>query len=133
MDASIFIAQFLGTFSLIVTVGLMLHHKHYQIVIREIMSTPVLKFFAGIIPLILGTFFLLCQHSWDSGWHIFVTVISWLVFLKGASRILLPHYADVSLVKYMSKPAGYRVCTVTGLVLSLLLCYYGFIASQFMG
>lgn len=132
MDASIFIAQFLGIFFLIIGVGFALHPKHYHSVIREVMGNPGLKFFAGLLPLILGTFFLLCQRSWSTNWHIFVTVICWIIFLKGAIRILFPQRSDVSLVKYMSKPKGYKICSLITIVIALLLCYYGFFSPQLM-
>ena len=133
MDASIFIAQFLGTLFLVMGLGMAFHHKHYKTVIHDVVKTPGLKFISGLIPLILGTFFLLCQHSWDGGWHIFVTLITLLIFIKGASRILFPIRSDKGLLKYIEKPSGYKICNTITLVLAVLLCYYGFAYTQMMG
>ncbi|MCX7114931.1 MAG: hypothetical protein NTW08_03335 [Gammaproteobacteria bacterium] len=126
MEGSFFVSQIIGLILLATSLGFMLHPHHYQKVFHEVMSQASLKFISGMIPLIFGTLLILTHHTWHAPWDILVGVLCWLIFLKGVCRIVLPNCSDRMTLRCIDHPTCLRTVNVLMLILSLALCYHGF-------
>lgn len=126
MNLTIFLSQFLGLVLLSCGLGFAFHIKHYQTVLHDILRQGSLKFFASLIPLVIGVFLILLHSIWIDGWAILVSIIAWCIFLKGLSRVLCPNGSDKLTQKCIASKTGFRIISIVAMILGLLLCYHGF-------
>ncbi|MDP3560204.1 MAG: hypothetical protein Q8R79_07655 [Legionellaceae bacterium] len=126
MDTTHYLAQGLGIILLVTNIGFAFHMNHYQMVFRELMTRPELKFITGMIPLIAGTILVLMQHDFHDTLNILTSVVCLSIFLKGVLRIVFPECSDKMFMRCVEHRPSQFVCIVISLIIGAALCYYGF-------
>ena len=120
------IAQVVGLFISIVSVGVLINTTTYRQIIEEFTKNPALCYLGGILALFFGLFILMFHNAWEANWAIIITIIGWLSVIKGALLIVYPNiYPQLSnwmrksrkLISYMG---------VIYLLLGLFLTVKGF-------
>jgi len=90
MELSISIARVMGPLLVIVSLGLLLNMKRYQSLISDFFKNEALIFLSSFIALAVGLILVMKHNYWVASWEVLVTVLSWIILLKGALAILFP-------------------------------------------
>ena len=71
---------------------------------------------------------MLVHNVWTVNWRVLITLIGWLLLIRGAARILITDtlmgYAETVIRKKQLYPISGGVLVILGLV----LCYFGYVA-----
>lgn len=90
MENALILARVLGPMLVIVSVGLLLNPKAYREVAEEFVQSRALLYLGGFMALAGGLVVLQLFHAWRADWTVVVTIIGWLMLIKGAALIIIP-------------------------------------------
>jgi len=127
MDISIFLAQALGIYLLIVSISMFLNPAQYKIMINEIANMPSMLFLSGIMALIIGILIVITHNVWVADWRVIITLLGWLSLLKGIIRVMFPMFALRAMKKFMHNMSNYYVVAFIALLLGGYLSFFGFV------
>ena len=128
MQTSIFLARLLGPLLLLTGAGIVLNPKSFRAIAGEVVRSVTLVYLFGFMDLAAGLAIVLTHNVWVASWRVLITLIGWLLLIRGAVRIVAPetvmgYAAKVIRNKQVIPSAG----AVVG-VLGLVLCYFGYVA-----
>ena len=126
METSLFLARVIGLISVISTVVILVRYKQSLALEAEATHSPVLIHLSGFVFLILGVLLVVSHWVWTFDWRLVITIIGWLILLKGIGRILFP-WAVRRLIERKRGDRRFLIGEVSGLVAGLYLLYCGFI------
>lgn len=127
METSLFLARVIGLVSVISTAAILVHYKESLALEEEAANSAVLIHLSGFAFLILGVLLVVSHSVWTFDWRLVITIMGWLVLLKGAGRILFPG-AVKRLIEKKRRDRRFLLGEVVVLLVGLYLLYYGFIA-----
>jgi uncharacterized protein YjeT (DUF2065 family) len=90
MDISLVVAKILGTYLVISGLFLMIRGKTVPHLLKDFFDHPAVVYLTGIILVFLSSLFLIQNNTWDGTWRTLITILMWVVFLKGAGYVLFP-------------------------------------------
>jgi hypothetical protein len=128
MQTSVFLARLLGPLLLAVGVGILLNPNAFRALANEVVRSVTLIYLFGLIDFAAGLAIVLTHNVWVANWPVLITLIGWLMLIRGALRVLIPatimgYAAKIIRSKQLVPAAG----VVTG-ILGLVLCYFGYLA-----
>ena len=126
METSIFLAKVIGLVSVISTAAVMIRYKESLVLEEEAMKSPLHIYLSGFVILILGVLLVVSHSVWVFDWRIVITVLGWLVLLKGMGRIFLPD-AIKRMVEKKKETRKFILGEIAVFLIGLYLLYYGFI------
>ena len=91
METSIFLAKVIGLVSVISTTAVMVRYKESLVFDEEAVKRPLFTYISGFVILILGVLIVVSHPVWVLDWRIVITILGWLVLLKGIGRIFFPN------------------------------------------
>jgi uncharacterized membrane protein len=101
MDTSIFLAKLMGPIFVIIGVGLFLNRERYLAVVDEVILSKTLLYVFGVMALTGGLAILLTHNVWVWDWPVVITIIAWLMVVRGSLRIIMPQQIE-ALAKRMT-------------------------------
>ena len=122
MGLSILVAKMLALIYISVGVGMLSGKFKDKKIIEDFENSPGLTYFAGMITLILGMLLVGYHNIWIKNWTLVITLIGWLILLKGIMLIAFPQC--ISFFK-----GWYKYTRTSGLIFiafGLLCGYFGF-------
>lgn len=126
MEVSLYLAKVFGIFFLIGGLGLVLNHKKYlKLDMQLLRKDQPTVFILGMIMLLAGLFMVVKHNVWELSHVGLITLIGWIVVIKGAVIILIPDLMDV----FKKKTFGdhwYLVGGIIWLLAGACLTYYGY-------
>jgi hypothetical protein len=128
LQASIFLARLLGPLLLLPGIGLLTNQRAFRTMAGEVIGSVTLVYLFGLMDVAAGLAIVLVHNVWVANWRVIITLLGWLLLIRGAGRVLIPETL-MGYAKTMLR--GQNVYLVSGIVLSLLglvLCYFGYIA-----
>jgi len=128
METSLFLAKVIGLVSVTSTAAILIRYKESLALEDEAAKSPALIYLSGFAFLILGTLLVVSHSVWTFDWRLVITIMGWLVLLKGAGRIFFPS-AVRRLIEKKRDDRRFLLGEVVVLLVGLYLLYYGFIAS----
>jgi len=126
MDISLFLAQVFGLYLLIGGVAMLLHPFATREIMDRWSSDRAVVFFGGFMALLVGTPLILVHNVWDGTWEVLVTVLVWLTFLKGVTRVLAPDAVVGWSTLIASRPNILKGLLVLMTIIGAYLSYVGF-------
>ena len=90
MENSILLAKFIGTYFIVIGVGLVFNLKVYRKVLEDFFKNSALVYVTGLITFIVGLAIVLSHNIWVADWRVIITVSGWMALIKGALLIILP-------------------------------------------
>jgi hypothetical protein len=128
MQTSVFLARLLGPLLLAVGAGILLNPKAFRGMANEVVRSVTLVYLFGLLDFAAGLAIVLTHNVWVASWRVLITLIGWLMLIRGAVRILIPetimrYAAGIIRNKQLVPVAG----AVTG-ILGLVFCYFGYVA-----
>ena len=128
MAASIFLARLLGPLFLAVAVGIVINPNAFLTMAGEVVRSVTLVYLFGLLDFAAGLAIVLIHNVWVANWRVLITLIGWLMVVRGAVRILAPE----AIMDYAGRLMRTKqVVPVTGAVtgiLGLVFCYFGYVS-----
>lgn len=126
MDASIFLAKIIGLNFLIFGITLIINKTTFQSLLEDFIDHPALILFGGFINLVLGSMIVVSHNIWVADWRIIITIIGWLLFIRGIVWLTIPN----AMVRWVRKMAEnltpFYIASLVSIIIGIVLCYYGF-------
>jgi hypothetical protein len=126
MDVSKFLAKVIGLYLIIVSAAMLTNMQEVLVYIAGIMDNPSLLFVTGLFTLILGLLMVVSHNVWQWNWRVLITIIAWIVLLKGSCIALCPQWIDSVTVEFLQSSNVAYIAAGFDLALGILLCYFGF-------
>ena len=127
MGVEVTIAKIWAIYYVVITLWSVMRRNELAKLIKTLVNSPGYNFISGFITLGLGTVLIVNYSYWVIDWRLGLTIIHWMVFLKG---ILLLFFSSsiVSLsFSVLKKKWACNLFLVLSFFLGLLFFYYGFI------
>ncbi len=126
MDTSLLLAQVMGILFTTIGVGMALNMSSMNKLFADMLKSPGLLYFAGVLNLVLGSLVVLHHNIWTGGWVVLVTLIGWMALAKGFLWIVFPDQ-QAKIAKSVITASGIKLGTLVTLVLGIYLLYVGFV------
>jgi len=126
MGNSLFLAQILGPYVLIVGLAFLFNLKGYQRVVEDFCRNSALIYLGGVFAFLIGILLVLSHNLWIASWEIIITVFGWLALIKGIWLILFPNTVAKLAQFYQNKTALLAIKLVILLALGILLTVKGY-------
>ena len=129
MTTSIFLARLLGPLLLLVGAGILFNPNAFRTMAGEVLRSVTLVYLFGLFDCAGGLAIVLTHNVWVASWPVLITIIGWLMFIRGALRILIPETVMAYAAKIVIRNQQFIPVAgvVTGL-LGLIFCYFGYVA-----
>lgn len=126
MGSTLFLAQFIGTFSIILSLVIILRRKLIVHVVSEFLQNRTLAFVVGIAE-VAASLLLVLNHSTLNGTlETVITVFGWLFLLEGLFYLFATKKVLRSLIDALDNVSAYYFFAALYLVLGVYLVYVGF-------
>ncbi|MBU1998836.1 MAG: hypothetical protein KKE64_04995 [Candidatus Omnitrophica bacterium] len=90
MENSTLLAKFIGTYIIVIGVGLLFNLKVYQKIMEDFFKNAALVYVTGLITFVVGLAIVLFHNIWVLDWRVIITVFGWIALIKGAWLIIFP-------------------------------------------
>ena len=127
MEISIFLAKVIGLVSVISTTAVLIRYKESLALEEEAVKNPAVTYLSGFVILILGVLLVVSHSVWTLDWRLVITIMGWLVLLKGIGRIFFPKTVK-KLIEKKRDDRRFLLVEAVVLLVGLYLIYQGFIA-----
>jgi hypothetical protein len=129
MQTSIFLAKLIGPVMLVAAIGMLANAAAFRAMSQDFLRSPPLIFLSGLLTMTAGLAIVLYHNVWTADWRVIITLFGWAGVIGGAARIALP--ARVKIIGEAmlgGKPWVMTTAGVFWLVISVVLCFYGYFA-----
>lgn len=125
MDITTVLVQFFGVVFTVFGLSMVINKKGMAAAFAEMVQNRSFFWLAGFFTVVLGAALVALNNVWTSGWTLLVTIIGWLVLIKGAFILFLPKTAEKFYKKYTTDDllAFYGV---VAFIIGLVFLYWGF-------
>ncbi len=125
MCRSVFFAQIIGCYLVLLSLAILIHYDRFKKVITEYLESPMMIFSAGSFSLIFGLFILVPHNVWVLQWPILITLVGWFCIIKAIFRLFFP-LKVVRITKSLLAKKGFIFCSWIWLLIGLYLAWMGF-------
>lgn len=120
MDSILWLARILGPYYVIMGLWMLLRPDDVQKMWNSVKNTPPMIYFGAALQLLIGLTILSTYHGWTLGLPVLLTIIGYLIVLKGIVALFMPE----KLVTYSEKLMAYpQALSIAALVIGALLTY----------
>lgn len=130
MNNSRAIARLIGPVLLVVGIGmafgLMLEGPSYGNLLREFIANRALIFLTGVLALAAGVAIVNAHNVWAPDWRVIITVLGWLLVLRGIMLIVFPLTVQVFGDRIAASEGGATAGAAFSFVLGAILCIVGY-------
>jgi hypothetical protein len=128
MQASIFLARLLGPLLLVPGAGLLINPRLFRTMAVDVVGSVTLVYLFGLIDLAAGLAIVLTHNVWVANWRVLITLIGWLMLIRGLVRVLLTDTVMGYAAKFIRNRRLYPISGAVLVLLGLALCYFGYVA-----
>jgi uncharacterized membrane protein len=122
-----YLCRLLGLFFLILATAVLAQRSTLAQTTTEIANSPALLLVSGMLTLLSGLGVVLAHNVWRGGpAPLVVTILGWLLLLKGAALVIIPPAAWVGIVQASRFADLYPWYGLVPLVLGAYLTFAGF-------
>ena len=126
---TIFLAKLLGLYCIIVALAMMTRKQSTVTTVKELIANPPLLLFVEVLGLAVGLAMILGHNIWSGGaLPVIVTLIGWLMAIRGASLLALSPNTIMKLFEALRYEQLFYLYMGATLLLGLYLTYAGFTA-----
>ncbi len=126
METTLFLAKFLGLFSIIFSVAIILRRKMIVHLLKEFVRDRALAFMVGIAEMAAGLLVVLYHFKWDNTLESAISILGIAMVLEGTFYLFARQKTIKKLVHSMDSVSGYYFFAVLYLILGVYLAYTGF-------
>jgi hypothetical protein len=126
---TVFLGKLVGLYCIVAASALMAHKQATVESLRALIRNPPLLLFVEVIALIAGLAMVLGHNVWSGGvLPVIVTLVGWLVTIRGAVLLALPQDAKLKLLEALRYEERFFVYMGATLVLGIYLTFAAFSA-----
>ena len=125
METSYLIAKILTVIYLSFGIGLLVNSQYYHDAVQRFLSDKVYLFLGGWIAATLGTIMVNIHNIWVNDWRILITLVSWIVLVKGVLLLAFPSFIKVFDTWYTPRGMRNYILPMV-IILGFIFGYYGF-------
>ena len=130
MNTSKSLARLMGPILLVIGIGmacgLIMEGAGYSNVLKEFIANRALIFLTGILALLAGVAIINVHNVWVPDWRVIVTVLGWLLVLRGIMLLVFPLTVQVFGDRVATSEAGVTAGAALTFVLGAVLCIMGY-------
>jgi hypothetical protein len=126
MATSVILARLLEPILLAVGAGILINPKPFRTMTSEVVRSITLVYLFGLADFAAGLAIVLTHNVWAANWRVLITLIGWLMLIRGAVRILAPEAIMGFAGKVIRNKQVVPISGVVTGVLGLVLCYFGY-------
>lgn len=127
-DISAYLARVVGINMCAIALALLIKPDMMRTAMNAILEHRGTVLLYGIFTTIFGSILINVHNEWFWGWPIVITIIGWIVFIRGLMRLFFSEHIR-NFTHQFSNRAMYRTAGIISLLLSLFLLYEGFLGS----
>ena len=128
METSIFLAKVIGLFGAISTLAIIFRYKIHLEMEGNAAKSPSMIHLSGFLFLMLGILLTVSHQVWTMDWRVVVTILGWLILVKGVMRILFPDTVK-NIIEKKKSDKRFLLAEVVTFIISIYLIYQGFIVN----
>lgn len=125
METANFLAQLWGFSLVIISLALLINEKYVEYLFKLAEDRKNL-FIIGAVNIIIGSFLILFYNSWGFNWAVIVTMLGWLVFVRGVLVLFFPDLALKILAELKKRIEWLKFAFLFFVFLGCFLTYGGF-------
>lgn len=126
MLTTLILAKLFGFYFIIIGAALALNQAWYQKAINEMANNNGLTMLAAIITLILGLIGVALHNVWVNDWEVWITLLCWLMLIKGVIRTVFPSYFQHMANKIRLTTHFVNTICIVCITIGLLLLFKAF-------
>jgi len=126
METSIFMAKVIGLFGAISTLAIIIRYKFHLAMEENAAKNPTTIYLSGFVFLMLGILVTVSHQVWTWDWRVVITILGWLILLKGVMRTLFPDTVK-KVIEKKKDDKRFLLAEVVTFFISIYLIYRGFI------
>jgi hypothetical protein len=120
---TMFLAQLLGVFTLILGVSMLLKQKMLMHIYEDFFKDRALVYFAGMIEVAAGALLVLKHNIWAGNVAKVVTILGWFLLLEGLLYMFASQGMLKGIAKWMKQPHVFYVVALGVTALGVYLLY----------
>lgn len=128
METSQLLARIIGPYMLIASIGLFVSRNLYVKIIDDLRGQTMLMLTMGAFVLIMGLVLLQFHNVWTLDWRVLVTVIGWIMVIKGVLAMIAPDILMKVANNYVGNPALLNIQAVLAGLFGAYMSYQGYFA-----
>jgi hypothetical protein len=122
-----FLSRLIGLFCIIISVSMVAHRHATVETVTALVHNPPLLLIVAVIGLIAGLAIVLGHSIWSgSVLPVIVTLVGWLILIKGLLFLLIPPQAAVALFERLRYDQFFFAYAAVSFVIGVYLTYGGF-------
>lgn len=128
MSYSITLARIIGPSFLVIALAMVMHPNAFREALAEFEGgqQKMLLLLAGCVHVILGLFLVVTHNSWLADWTTLLTIVGWLMLLRGIFLLWFPN-SMAPLAKFLEAKSWWvNLAAIILLIGGSVLSYYGF-------
>ncbi|HSD99063.1 MAG TPA: hypothetical protein VLB73_05240 [Patescibacteria group bacterium] len=125
MELSLFLAKLIGVY-LIVVCGVLLVRKKDIGLLIGLSKHPEVIYLSGLIDVFFGLLIVLVHNVWAMDFRAIITVMGWVLLLRGVWRMLSPESISRMVEKYRALRSILVPAMVVAVLVGAYLAYVGF-------
>ena len=90
MDTALIATKLLGTYLIVSGLFLLLRGKTIPHLLKDFFGHPAIVYLTGILLVFLSALLIITNNVWDGTWQTLITVLAWIILLKGLGYIFFP-------------------------------------------
>jgi uncharacterized membrane protein HdeD (DUF308 family) len=126
METTLFLAQFMGAFSIIAACSMFFERKMLLSIFDQTAKNRALLYMIGVAEVIGGLLITLQHQSWSPDLPLVVSLLGWLLLLEGIIYVFLPMKSARSIFKWLHDKQVYYLIALCYLLVGIYLAYSGF-------
>ena len=83
----------------------------------------------SFIALIMGILIVVSHNIWTKDWRVIITIVGWMVLIKGINVILFPEFLVNMSIKWIQNNTLYYTTFYFVFLIGTILIYYGYTQS----
>ena len=125
MCLSLFLAQVIGCYMLLISLAMLAHQQRFKKTMNEFVQNHALVVFSGGVSIVVGLLIVLSHNIWVAEWPVLITLVGWLMLLQGVMRVFFPD-SFAKCMKDLMHKTGYLLMSWIGLIVGIYLVWIGF-------
>ena len=127
---TIYLSRLIGLVALVASVSMLIDKPRAMETMAALLQDRPAMIIVGILGTTAGMAIVLAHQRWSGGaLPVVVTLLGWVILIRGAVLLFLPHAATIRLVEWLRVDQYFYVYLGFGSLLGLYLTIRGFLAS----
>ncbi len=126
MNISRFLSKVFGIYLVLISAAFLLNMNELKTILQDLLHNHSLMLVSGFFTLIIGLLLIVSHNIWQFNWKLIITILSWIIFLKGVSIIFFPQFIDKLTLYFVQNSYFAYGSIILDLIIGFVLLYFGF-------